>query len=196
MGPGPKLASEPGNGVIAPCAHSDQYIDDADCSVAVSHDCDVSDVARRFCNRLQLLLRSEVDLLKSSMGEETGIMTGRIESRSLIGDEMFKLHCSLVLPLGSDDEPGLAALSAIPGVAAAFLSSQSTPLMAHTSTYLWLRCTVRSMFKAHRIWKEVKDLGYTTTGMIMNPKTRLFGYLDPLGLEVLGFYRAHRLFQP
>ena len=72
-----QLASEAGTGVIAPCAHSDQYIDDADCSVAVSHDCDVSEVARLFCDRLQSLLRSEVDLLKSSMGEETGIMTGR-----------------------------------------------------------------------------------------------------------------------
>ena len=53
------------------------------------------------------------------------------------------------------------------GLAAAFLSSQSTPLMAHASTYLWLRCTVRPMFKAHRIWKDVKDMGYSSTGMIM-----------------------------
>ena len=58
----------------------------------------------------------------------------RLRSSSLLGSAAS----SLVLPLSEEDDSGLAVLSTVPGIAAAYLSAQATPIMAHMASYLWV----------------------------------------------------------
>ena len=50
-----------------------------------------------FCQRVEELLRREVEGLKSGLGGESGMMLGQMDDRALCVDELFKLHSSLTL---------------------------------------------------------------------------------------------------
>ena len=139
--------------ILGPVSHADQYIDDVDASISIAASADPGLVMGQFCDRIQELLRSTVDQVKSGIGSEAGMMIGKIEYRWLMLDEVFKLHGSLMLPVGSDDEPGLLALTSIPGISAAYLAAQATPLLANTVGYLWMRINLIALLKASSLWE-------------------------------------------
>ena len=150
-----ELAADGSSGMLCPITHADQYIDDSDASMPIAHRADPGAVMEDFCRKIEELLRSSVDVVKSGVGGDSGMMIGTIEYRGLMIDEVLKLHCSLMIPIGPDDDPGLLALTAVPSISAAYLAAQATPLLAHTMGYLWTRINAFSLLKAHNVWGKV-----------------------------------------
>lgn len=60
-----QAASDPGSAVLSPACHSDQYIDDADCSIPVSQFLSPVSASEEMCKMTEENLMSSIDLKKS-----------------------------------------------------------------------------------------------------------------------------------
>ena len=130
------------------------------------------------------------DLSKSNVAEESGMLIGKIEHRSLTVDEVFKQWCLIALSCGVDEETGFSIIGPTTSLSAAFLASQATPTMAHLSTYIWTRIVTESVLKVSGKWKTVKTMGYDGMQEIMRAVSTPLVFFSQGDVFPLPFFEA------